>query len=153
MWGISHGWDAHPGIFGNTWLVLGHSEYKSQSTNSCVEELSHLFSLEPKSISLFNLHLDWLVTQLSSLLIGIPTSRVRPQSQHIGGGGVFWSWAIRLCITRAPVCTTPSFQRSSAVSGPPGGTGITETGLPTRQVADQWWRLHLACRCALFGLH
>lgn len=120
---ISHGWDAHPGIFCCTWQVLKHSEYKSQSTNSCVEELSHLFSLEAKSISIFNLYLDWQVKQLPSLLIGIPTylshSWVRPRGQHIGVGGVFRSWAISLCVTWAPVCTTPSDQQCSAVSGPP----------------------------------
>lgn len=153
---ISHGWDAHPGIFCCTWQVLKHREYKSQSTNSCVEELSHLFSLEAKSISIFNLYLDWQVKPLPSLLIGIPTclshSWVRPRGQHIGGGGVFRSWAISLCVTWAPVCTTPSDQQCSAVSGPPRHRNH-KTGLNARQAADQHWRLHLAGSCALFGLH
>lgn len=121
MQGIAQWWDAHLGIFCKTWQVLGHSKYKSQSMNSCVEEWSHLFSLELKSVSIFNLPLDWLVKQLSSLLTGIPTSRsypwVRWWSQHIGDGGVFWSWAIGLCITWAPVCTTPPDQQPLLFQG------------------------------------
>lgn len=150
---------AHPGIVSNTWQGLWHRSI-NLTPQICVCKNYHIPFLHNPNQFLISTYilLGWW-NNYPHCLLEFPLfahTWVRSWGQNIGKKVAFCSLLISLHSTRSSTCTIPSDQQLSAVSVPSSGTGIfAEVACgpaETTSCKSVAWRLHLACRCALFGL-
>lgn len=114
---------AHPGNASISLSVLGHSKCKSQSSNTYVQELSYPLPPQPKSISIFNLHLPgWCNNHLPCFVKYLLLAHTLELEHRC------WRCLLVLghpfACYQGPICVTPADHHSSPVSVLPSGTRI-----------------------------